>query len=67
MNSHKHSLQVYTSFLSLWIDKDHRTVNVPFASPSHASIALQVLEVDSELQPHSVKRALDVDGNMLIA
>ncbi|KLO12746.1 transcription factor Pcc1, partial [Schizopora paradoxa] len=47
--------------------KHSLTVNVPFASPYHASIALQVLEVDPELQPHSVKRILEVDDNVLIA
>jgi len=51
MDGHKHAL----------------TVHIPFASPSHASIALQVLEVDPELQPHAVKRILEVDGDILIA
>jgi len=47
--------------------KHSLTVHVPFASPSHASIALQVLEVDPELQPHAVKRVLEVDEEVLIA
>ncbi|KAL9714385.1 hypothetical protein Ac2012v2_002697 [Leucoagaricus gongylophorus] len=42
-------------------------VEVPFASPEHASIAKQVIDVDKELQPQAVKRELSVDGNKLIA
>lgn len=44
-----------------------RRVEVPFASPEHASIAKQVIDVDKELQPQAVKRELSVDGNKLIA
>lgn len=43
------------------------TVEVPFASTKHASIAKQVIDVDKELQPQAVKRELSVDGNKLIA
>jgi len=43
------------------------TVEVPFASPEHALIAKQVIDVDKELQPQAVKRELSVDGNKLIA
>jgi EKC/KEOPS complex subunit PCC1/LAGE3 len=42
-------------------------VRVPFASPKHASIAKQVIEVDKELQPQAVKRTLDVEGDILVA
>lgn len=40
---------------------------MPFASPKHASIAKQVIEVDAELQPSVVKRTITVDGENLIA
>lgn len=43
------------------------TVRVPFASPNHASIAKQVIEVDKELQPHAVKRVLQVEDDVLVA
>lgn len=43
------------------------TVRVPFASPKHASIAKQVIEVDRELQPQAVKRTLAVEGDVLVA
>ncbi|KAJ8521931.1 hypothetical protein ONZ45_g1450 [Pleurotus djamor] len=43
------------------------TVRVPFASPKHALIAKQTIEVDAELQPHAVKRHLDIDGDVLVA
>ncbi|KAF8632261.1 hypothetical protein AX15_002006 [Amanita polypyramis BW_CC] len=46
----------------------HRvTIEVPFASPKHALIAKQVIEVDPELQPHAVKRVLIVEDEKLIA
>ena len=44
-----------------------RTVRVPFASPKHASIAKQVIEVDRELQPQVVKRTIEVEDDVLIA
>ncbi|KIM39954.1 hypothetical protein M413DRAFT_74375 [Hebeloma cylindrosporum] len=43
------------------------TVEIPFASSKHASIAKQVIEVDAELQPHAVKRELSVEDEKLIA
>ncbi|KAI0685516.1 transcription factor Pcc1-domain-containing protein [Cytidiella melzeri] len=43
------------------------TVRVPFASTQHASIAKQVIEVDRELQPHVVKRSIEVEDDVLIA
>ncbi|KAF9485174.1 transcription factor Pcc1 [Pholiota conissans] len=43
------------------------TVEIPFASSKHASIAKQVIEVDAELQPHAVKRELSLQDNKLIA
>lgn len=43
------------------------TVRVPFLSPEHASIAQQSIQVDRELQPHSVKRTLTVEGDVLVA
>ncbi|GJE88732.1 CTAG/PCC1 family protein [Phanerochaete sordida] len=43
------------------------TVRVPFASPQHASIAKQVIEVDRELQPQVVKRTLALEGDVLVA
>ena len=42
-------------------------LRIPFASPKHAMIAKQVIEVDAELQPHAVKRTLSVEDNILIA
>jgi EKC/KEOPS complex subunit PCC1/LAGE3 len=45
----------------------HRTLEIPFASAEHASIAKRVIEVDAELQPHAVKRELSVDGDKLVA
>ncbi|KZV97433.1 Pcc1-domain-containing protein [Exidia glandulosa HHB12029] len=43
------------------------TVRVPFQSPEHASVALNVIGVDNELQPRVVKRTLAVEGNELVA
>ncbi|KAJ7650176.1 CTAG/Pcc1 family [Roridomyces roridus] len=43
------------------------TVRVPFASAKHALIAMQAIQVDAELQPHAVKRALSVQDDVLIA
>jgi len=43
------------------------TIEIPFASPKHALIAKQVIEVDPELQPHAVKRQLAVEDEKLIA
>ncbi|KAF9647194.1 transcription factor Pcc1 [Thelephora ganbajun] len=43
------------------------TVTIPLLSEEHARIAKQVLDVDRELQPHAVKRVLEVQGNNLIA
>ena len=43
------------------------TVTIPFLSEEHAQIVKQVLDVDRELQPHAVKRVLEVHGNNLIA
>lgn len=42
-------------------------MKIPLASPKHALIAKQVIEVDPELQPQAVKRTLSVDDNLLIA
>ncbi|KAE9391372.1 transcription factor Pcc1 [Gymnopus androsaceus JB14] len=42
------------------------SVKIPFASEKHALIAKQTIEVDSELQPHAVKRTIEVEGNILI-
>jgi len=42
------------------------SVEIPFASPHHAQIAKQVIEVDSELQPRAVKRELSVRGDRLL-
>ncbi|KAL1705401.1 transcription factor Pcc1-domain-containing protein [Schizophyllum commune] len=42
-------------------------LRIPFASEKHANIAKQTLEVDRELQPQSVKRTLEVDGQCLVA
>ncbi|KJA26399.1 hypothetical protein HYPSUDRAFT_199130 [Hypholoma sublateritium FD-334 SS-4] len=42
------------------------TVEIPFASNKHASIAKQVIEVDAILQPHAVKRELSVQDDKLI-
>ncbi|KAI0264477.1 transcription factor Pcc1-domain-containing protein [Gloeopeniophorella convolvens] len=43
------------------------SVRVPFATPHHASIAKQALDVDRELQPHAVHRQLALDGPVLVA
>jgi len=43
------------------------SVEIPFASPKHASIAKQAIEVDAELSPQAVKRELSVQDNKLIA
>jgi len=45
----------------------NRTVEIPFASTKHASIAKQVIEVDAELNPEAVKRELLVQDHKLIA
>ncbi|KAJ3850699.1 hypothetical protein EV368DRAFT_44746, partial [Lentinula lateritia] len=42
-------------------------LKIPFASEKHALIAKRTIEVDSELQPHSVKRVITVEENVLIA
>lgn len=44
-----------------------RTIEIPFASPKHALIAKQAIEVDPELQPQAVKRQLAVEDDKLIA
>ncbi|KAF8813305.1 transcription factor Pcc1 [Phlegmacium glaucopus] len=43
------------------------SVEIPFASAKHASIAKQVIEVDAELSPQAVKRELSIEDNKLIA
>jgi len=43
------------------------SVRIPFANPTHATIAKQVIEVDRELQPHAVRRELTLDGDILVA
>jgi len=43
------------------------SVEIPFASSKHASIAKQAIEVDAELSPQAVKRELSVNDNKLIA
>jgi hypothetical protein len=42
-------------------------LKIPFASEKHALIAKQTIEVDPELQPHAVKRTIEVEGNILVA
>lgn len=42
------------------------SVKIPFASEKHALIAKQTIEVDSELQPHAVKRTIEIEGNILV-
>jgi len=51
------------------MDSDWHTVTleIPFASTKHASIAKRVIEVDPELNPQAVKRELSVQDNRLIA
>jgi len=44
-----------------------RTVEIPFATAKHASIAKQVIDVDAELNPQAVKRELSIQDNKLIA
>ncbi|VDB83759.1 unnamed protein product [Peniophora sp. CBMAI 1063] len=48
---------------------DWHTVSarIPFATPAHAVLAKQVIDVDRELQPHAVKRVLSVEDHVLIA
>jgi len=43
------------------------TVQIPFTSPKHATIAKQAIEVDPELQPHAVERTLTVKDYTLTA
>jgi len=43
------------------------TIRVPFFSHEHALISKQAIEVDKERQPKVVKRALEVDGDILVA
>ncbi|KAH9942768.1 transcription factor Pcc1-domain-containing protein [Amylocystis lapponica] len=43
------------------------TIRIPFISEKHARIAKQVIEVDKELQPHAVKRQLEVENDILVA
>jgi hypothetical protein len=45
----------------------NRRIQVPFASAEHAQIAKRVIDVDAELQPHSVRRTLSTEENMLVA
>ena len=51
----------------IWLICVKSSVRIPFASPKHASIAKQVIEVDPELQPQAVKRTLVVENDELIA
>ncbi|KAJ7285089.1 CTAG/Pcc1 family, partial [Mycena rebaudengoi] len=48
-------------------DTSLRTIRIPFASAKHAEIAMKTIQVDGELQPHAVKRALSVQDDVLIA
>lgn len=41
-------------------------MTIPLLSEDHAQIVKQVLDVDRELQPHAVKRVLEVQGNNLV-
>lgn len=43
------------------------TIRIPFTSPEHAKIAMDVISVDKELQAHAVKRDLSLDGDELVA
>jgi len=43
------------------------TITIPFLSEGDARIAKQALDVDRELQPHAVKRVLQVQGPNLVA
>ncbi|KDQ57327.1 hypothetical protein JAAARDRAFT_131071, partial [Jaapia argillacea MUCL 33604] len=43
------------------------TIRIPFLSSHHATIAKNAIEVDGELQPHAVKRALTVEEDVLVA
>lgn len=66
---HYHTYSAYHS-LTMSRAEEHWhtiTIRIPFASEKHATIAKQVIEVDKELQPHAVKRVLEVEGNILIA
>ena len=53
-------------YLKVRIEDEDRSVRIPFANPEHASIAKRVIEVDSELQAHLVKRSLEVENCELI-
>ncbi|RKO86311.1 transcription factor Pcc1-domain-containing protein [Blyttiomyces helicus] len=44
-----------------------RTLRLPFSTPRHATIALQVLGVDRELKPDETQRDLSVEGAVLVA
>jgi len=43
------------------------TISIPCLSEEDATILKQVIEVDRELQPHAVKRVLEVEGTTVIA
>jgi EKC/KEOPS complex subunit PCC1/LAGE3 len=45
----------------------HIELRIPFASPEHATIARDAIEVDAELQAQAVKRTLRVEDSVLIA
>ncbi|KAH7106299.1 transcription factor Pcc1-domain-containing protein [Auriculariales sp. MPI-PUGE-AT-0066] len=42
------------------------TIRVPFRSAQHATIAAKAIGVDSELQPHAVRRTLKVEDYILV-
>ncbi|KDQ14340.1 hypothetical protein BOTBODRAFT_110317 [Botryobasidium botryosum FD-172 SS1] len=42
------------------------TIRIPFLTAEHATIAKRVIDVDRELQPHVVKRTLEVEGETLV-
>jgi len=42
------------------------TIRIPFLTAEHAIIAKRVIEVDKELQPHVVKRTIEVQNDVLV-
>lgn len=43
------------------------TLQIPFASSKHATIAMESIQVDPELQPQAVLRTLAVEDDVLVA
>jgi len=60
-------ISTITLFCLPVLNKISSTVSIPCLSEEHAKIVKQVIEVDRELQPHAVKRVLQVQDNTVVA